>query len=87
MRRFDPDRFLPSEVQKRPGLAFIPFGFGQRKCPGYKFSLFEGLIMTVHVVRKFKILPASKDNYHIEPNFGFVTKPEKEVWVKLEKRQ
>ena len=32
--RFDPERFNPEVVKKRPAIAYSPFGLGQRRCPG-----------------------------------------------------
>ena len=32
---FDPEANFPDD--KKPGMAFTPFGFGVRKCPGYRF--------------------------------------------------
>ena len=48
--RFDPDRFSPANVRSRPSLAFCPFGSGQRKCPGYKFSYYEVYSAVAYIV-------------------------------------
>jgi cytochrome P450 len=48
--RFDPDRFTPAEVAKRPRLAYFPFGAGQRLCIGDQFALLQMTAVLARVV-------------------------------------
>jgi cytochrome P450 len=83
---FDPDRFLPENTKKRPNLAFVPFGVGQRRCPGYKFAKFEAIAVASVILRTFELIPAFENDIFIQPVFAFVTKPETEIWLKLKRR-
>lgn len=85
--RFDPNRFSEANKKRQKNSSyFSPFGIGTRKCPGSKFAYFEAYVALVSIVREFKIRPAFDSDYFIEPKFGFVTKPETEIWVKIAKR-
>lgn len=55
--RFDPDRFLPENEDKRHKLAFIPFIAGQRKCIGDQFALMEARIALSTWLRRFRVIP------------------------------
>jgi cytochrome P450 family 4 len=37
--KFDPDRFLPEEIEKRPRYSFMPFSIPPRNCIGKIFSI------------------------------------------------
>ena len=84
--RFDPDRFSPENAKKIPAIAFPAFGVGARRCPGYHFSRYEAMIAVSILVRKYEFKPAFETNYFVEPVYGFITKPETEIWIKLRKR-
>jgi len=78
--RFDPENF---SEERKLGLAFSPFGFGVRKCPGYRFADVEMSIAAVEILSKFKI-KVDKTEKIVGPVYGFVTKPEREISVTVE---
>jgi cytochrome P450 len=53
--KFDPDRFLPERSQKRPRLAYLPFGAGQRMCIGNTFALMEMQAVVATVLQRFRL--------------------------------
>lgn len=55
--RFDPDRFLPENEERRHKLAFIPFIAGQRKCIGDQFALMEARIALSTWLPRFRVRP------------------------------
>ncbi|NP_001352339.1 cytochrome P450 4C1-like [Aethina tumida] len=52
---FNPDRFLPEEVAKRPQNTFLPFSQGPRNCIGMKYASMLMKTAIVNIVRNFKI--------------------------------
>ncbi|MCA9621011.1 MAG: cytochrome P450 [Myxococcales bacterium] len=56
---FRPSRFAPEEVQKRPKLAYLPFGAGARACIGKVFAMIEGTLLLAEIAqrRRFSLAP------------------------------
>jgi cytochrome P450 len=53
--RFDPERFTPAEVAKRPKLAYLPFGAGGRACIGKMFALVEARLVLATLAQRFRL--------------------------------
>jgi len=57
---FNPDRFMPENLDKIKDFSFIPFGSGPRSCIGMRFAIIEAKIMLVKVVQNFEFLKTAK---------------------------
>ncbi|GHI01801.1 cytochrome P450 [Streptomyces cellostaticus] len=55
---FDPDRWTSGRAAAVPKLAMMPFGTGNRQCPGDHFALAELVIILATVTARWRLLPA-----------------------------
>jgi cytochrome P450 len=52
---FNPDRWHPDEVAKRPKFAYFPFGGGARVCIGERFAWAEGVLVLATIAQRWKM--------------------------------
>lgn len=52
---FDPDRFLPELVRRRPAHTYKPFGTGERACIGRQFALHESILVLARLLHRFDL--------------------------------
>ncbi|GAA3773199.1 cytochrome P450 [Streptomyces phyllanthi] len=72
---FDPDRWEPERAQDIPKYAMVPFGAGNRKCPGNHFSLAELAVILATLIPKwrFEHVPQSDTSMR----FGITLRPKR----------
>ncbi|MGW2920778.1 cytochrome P450 [Streptomyces angustmyceticus] len=56
--RFDPERFTPQQVAKRPRLAYVPFGIGPRSCEGAALATVEAQLVLAVLLKRLRFRPA-----------------------------
>jgi cytochrome P450 len=58
---FDPERFGPDEVAKRPKHAYLPFGGGPRICIGNGFAMAEAQAILATVTQRYRVEVLTRD--------------------------
>ncbi|MEL6751071.1 MAG: cytochrome P450, partial [Pseudomonadota bacterium] len=71
---FDPDRFAPEEVAKRPIHAYKPFGNGQRACIGRQFAMQEATLVIGMILQRFQLFDHT--NYQLKIKESLSIKPD-----------
>jgi len=52
---FDPERFTPERIAKRPRYAYFPFGGGQRQCIGSHMALLQIQLITAMITQHYHL--------------------------------
>lgn len=82
--QFDPDRFLPDRVDRRPKFAYFPFGGGQHVCIGKNFALMESTTILAAIAQHFDIELVPNQSIEVDPRFTL--RPKYGVKVTIRKR-
>ena len=68
--KFEPERFLESNLESLRRNVFLPFGLGPRKCPGASFAQQEAILILAELIRRYNFFPVKN---HIPNLIGFLT--------------
>ncbi|GAA2238985.1 bifunctional P-450/NADPH--P450 reductase [Streptomyces amakusaensis] len=71
---FDPDRFTPENMDRRPGHLFKPFGNGERSCIGRQFALHEATLLLGLIVHRYRLL--DHEDYRLRIKETLTLKPD-----------
>ncbi len=82
--KFDPDRFLPEQVNQRPKFAYLPFGAGQHICIGKSFALMESTLILAMIAQRFRVELVPNQPIEIDPRFTL--RPKYGIKVTVRKR-
>lgn len=81
---FDPARFTPEEINKRPSCLFMSFGDGPRNCVGIRFAMLQMQIGLVTLIRSFEFSTCNRTDIPLEfTTVNMVLTPKNALWFSV----
>lgn len=82
---FMPHRYDLPETKESERQAYLPFGAGQRACPGASFAMLEGPLILASLFRRFQV--SLQPGVVVEPVCRLTTRPKNKILVRLHNRE
>ncbi|KAL4713172.1 hypothetical protein ACJJTC_018817 [Scirpophaga incertulas] len=87
-QKFNPDNFLPENIQRRPPCVHLPFGEGPRNCIGMRFAKVQSMLGTATFLKNFKVEPSAKTELELKFNpKTVVIQSINGLWIKISRRK
>lgn len=81
--KFDPDRFLPELVRKRPAFSYMPFGLGPKQCLGIRLAQIEMKMALIQILQRVKFAKKEDSTGELKFRAATILQPHSPVLVKV----
>ena len=81
--KFDPDRFLPELVRKRPAFSYMPFGLGPKQCIGIRLAQMEMKMALIQILQRVKFAKKEDSTGELKFRAATILQPRSPVLVKV----